>query len=64
MNWKGLFSSNSDEWETPQSFFDELNAEFHFDLDACATHQNHKCNDYFTKENDGLSQNWGGGRFG
>jgi hypothetical protein len=37
------FSSQSDSRETPQALFDELNAEFHFDLDVCATTQNTKC---------------------
>ena len=55
-----LFKSNSDEWETPQSIFDSLNSEFHFTLDPCATEQNHKCGLYYTKEEDGLLQNWGG----
>lgn len=59
---KTLFSSNSDEWATPQDFFDEMNNEFGFDLDVCATDENHKCNEYFTKEQDGLSKNWGGRR--
>ena len=57
---KTLFSSNSDEWATPQKFFDEMNEEFHFDLDVCATDENHKCDEYFTKEQDGIAQNWGG----
>lgn len=62
MNKDVIFSSKSDEWSTPQSLFDELNAEFNFDLDPCATEDNHKCNKYFTLENDGLSQKWGGCR--
>lgn len=60
MNTKGIFSSNTNEWATPQGFFDELNAEFKFDLDPCSTHQNAKCQKHFTVEDDGLSQNWGG----
>ena len=56
---KVLFSSNSEEWSTPQDLFDKLNDEFGFTLDPCCTEQNHKCNKYFTKEKDGLSQNWG-----
>ena len=55
-----LFSSNSDEWATPQKIFDDLNKEFNFTLDACATGENHKCNKYFTKAEDGLKQSWGG----
>ena len=56
----GLFSSRSDEWATPADTFAELDAEFHFNLDPCATAENHKCPRYFTKEDDGLAQNWGG----
>ena len=55
-----MFSAKSDEWTTPQSFFDELDKEFHFDLDAAADDQNHKCSRYFTIKDDGLTQNWGG----
>lgn len=40
-------------------FFDHLNDEFHFNVDVCATPDNAKCDTYFTKENDGLSQSWG-----
>ena len=31
------------EWETPQNFFDVVNAEFGFQLDACASSKNSKC---------------------
>ena len=55
-----LLTSNSDEWSTPQDIFDELDAEFDFDLDPCATDENHKCLVYFTKEEDGLKKSWGG----
>jgi len=53
-----MFTSITDDWETPQYLFDELNAEFHFNLDACATEKNAKCKGYYTKEQDGLSQKW------
>lgn len=56
----GLFTSNTPEWATPQDFFDKLDEEFHFDLDVCATPENAKCERYFTKDDDGLSQKWGG----
>ena len=61
MNNTVMFSSNSDEWSTPQAVFDELNQEFEFNLDPCSTEENHKTPFYFTQESDGLSQNWGGG---
>ena len=35
MNTDIMFSSKSDEWTTPQALFDELDSEFHFDLDPC-----------------------------
>lgn len=62
MNLDVMFSSKSMEWATPQDFFDELNNEFHFTLDPCADDFNHKCDQYFTEEQDGLSHSWGGGR--
>ena len=57
---QALFSSNTDEWATPQSFFDELNKEFRFTLDPCSTDYNAKCELHYTIDNDGLTQNWGG----
>ena len=60
MNIQGMLTSNSVEWETPQYLFDELNEEFHFTLDPCATHENHKCEKYYTSADDGLKQSWGG----
>lgn len=60
MDNKLMFSSKSDEWETPQDFFDELDREFKFTLDACALPENAKCDRYFTPEQDGLKQKWAG----
>lgn len=54
------FSSKSGVWETPQAFFDELDREFHFTLDACANAENAKCARYYTEEQDGLTQPWDG----
>lgn len=60
MNTDLMFSSQSNEWATPQDFFNELNNRFGFTLDPCATHENAKCEKYFTISEDGLQQNWGG----
>ena len=60
MNGEVMFSSEKNFWETPQKLFDELDAEFHFTLDAAASDENHKCARYFTQNDDGLRQNWGG----
>ena len=55
-----MFSSKTDLWSTPQDFFDKLNAEFHFTLDACALPENAKCAKLYTPEDDGLHQPWDG----
>ncbi len=57
---QALFSSNKYDWETPQRLFDQLNTEFQFTLDVCATRENTKCRRFFSPEQDGLSQPWGG----
>ncbi|MDE8676422.1 DNA N-6-adenine-methyltransferase [Priestia aryabhattai] len=56
----GLFTSKTDMWATPQSFFDKLNTEFDFEIDVCATTENKKCEKFFTPEMDGLQQEWKG----
>ena len=60
MNTNLMFSSKTDMWETPQEFFNNLNAEFHFDLDVCAVQKNAKCIRYYSPELDGLSKDWAG----
>lgn len=62
MNSEVLFSSKTDDWSTPQEFYDVLNAEFNFTLDPCADDMNHKCDKYFTKVQNGLVQDWSGER--
>ena len=54
----GLFSSRTEEWETPQYVYDKLNEEFNFDIDVCATSKNAKAPFYYTKDTDGLKQDW------
>lgn len=55
---KSLFSSKSENWETPKNVFNKLNQEFSFRLDACAAKDNALCSNYFTKEDDALIQDW------
>ena len=57
-----MFSSNSDEWETPAYLFRELDGRYHYTLDAASTHENAKCDRHFTAEEDGLLMQWGGER--
>jgi phage N-6-adenine-methyltransferase len=52
------FSSARGDWPTPQAFFNELNAEFDFTLDVCASASNAKCRRYFTRGVNALSQSW------
>ena len=42
MNTDVMFSKASDEWSTPQDFYDELQLEFLFQWDAAATKQTSK----------------------
>ncbi len=60
MMTEGMYSSRTGVWETPQDFFDEMDSEFHFTLDACALPENAKCGTYYTPEEDGLAQPWTG----
>lgn len=60
MNSAVFYSSKTDMWATPQDFFDALDAEFHFTLDACAVKENAKCAAYYTPEQNGLDQPWTG----
>lgn len=55
-----MFSSNTNEWPTPQSFFNKLHSEFGFTLDPCATKENAKCEKFYTIHDDGLSKDWSG----
>lgn len=55
-----MFSSARSDWATPQDLFGELDREFHFTLDACATPENAKCPAFFSPEQDALKQPWSG----
>lgn len=57
-----MFLSGTDEWGTPKDLFDQLDSEFHFNLDVASTDGNCKCEMHFTKEDDGLKRDWSGRR--
>ena len=57
---KGLYSSNSNCWETPNDLFAKLYEEFAFTLDVCASKDNAKCEIFFSEDDDGLKQEWVG----
>ncbi|WP_353726531.1 DNA N-6-adenine-methyltransferase [Lactiplantibacillus plantarum] len=49
---KALFTSNKEDWETPQDFYDRLNAKYHFEWDLAASDDNSLEQDW-----EGLSGN-------
>ena len=55
-----MLSSKQEDWETPQSLFDELDSKYHFTLDPCSTDENAKCAKHYTPDEDGLSRSWKG----
>lgn len=60
-----LLSSKKMDYCTPQDFFNKLDQEFHFTLDAAATPKSAKCRRYYTPADNGLEMPWscGGGRY-
>lgn len=57
---EGMFTSQTEEWGTPLDLFQRLDNEFGFELDVCASKDNAKCERFFTKQEDGLNQEWSG----
>ena len=55
-----LFSSETGDWSTPIDFFNRLDQEYNFTLDPCASVANATCDYYFTEQDNGLNQDWGG----
>ena len=47
-----MFSSGSDEYETPQWLFNRLNNIFRFTIDPCASNLSHMLDNYWTREDD------------
>lgn len=58
-NRKTEDTADGAERETPDWLYNLLDNEFGFDLDAAASDVNHKCPNYFTQEDDALTQSWG-----
>lgn len=51
-------ASLSQEYETPDPLFDQLNNEFHFMIDICASESNHKLPNYYTKQQNCFTKDW------
>ena len=58
--------SATDDWATPQQFYNGLNEIFQFDLDVAASSSNHKCDEWFGLDHpnesrrNGLEAEWYG----
>ncbi len=53
------FSSVTDKWSTPQTFFDRVNDVYGpFDVDACASKENAKANVFYDESENGLTKPW------
>jgi phage N-6-adenine-methyltransferase len=57
---ESLYASGNGDWETPDSLFAQLNKEFRFTLDSCASQENAKCKRFFTEDDNALAQRWKG----
>jgi phage N-6-adenine-methyltransferase len=61
MDTKALFSKDTTEWGTPTWLIHLVETKFgKIDLDVAASAQNHACERWFGKEQDGLVQPWEG----
>jgi phage N-6-adenine-methyltransferase len=49
-------------WTTPLDFFEEIQQEFHLEIDVAASAENATLNTYFDEQKDGLKQGWRGYR--
>ena len=58
MNTAVMFSRNTDEWSTPEDFYQALHTEFGFGLDAAASDGNTKCPAWFSLDINALQMSW------
>lgn len=56
------FSSEQSSWRTPRQLFDQLNAEFGFTVDVCASDENALLGRYWTEADEALLRSWAGER--
>lgn len=52
------FSSVRPDWRTPRGLFDELNGEFGFTIDICASDENALLERYWTERDEALLRSW------
>lgn len=53
------YTSGKDNWCTPVDLFKKLDDIWHFTLDTACVKETALCDNFFTPEDDGLSQDWG-----
>lgn len=58
MNKDLMFSSDKDDWETPQSLFDDLDKKYHFTTDLAARKDNSKCPQFIDPSENSLTVDW------
>jgi len=58
MSFNPFGNRDKEELETPDWLFNELDAEFEFELDAAATRENKKCAYFYDKDWDAFKQDW------
>lgn len=56
MNTVAIFSSARVNWSKPQSFFDQYNQKYPFNMAVCSWPDNAQCQLYFTPKDDGIKQ--------
>ena len=54
------FTSTRQDWTTPKSLYNVLDAEFHFEWDLAASDTNHLAPNFFTEEDSALRNTWTG----
>ena len=54
----GMHTKDSDSYGTPPWLFSFLDKKYNFNLDVCASDLNHKCDKYFTINDNALKQDW------
>lgn len=54
------FESIKQDWNTPKELFNKLNNEFNFEWDLAASSDNTLCQNFYTKEDNGLTKTWNG----
>ena len=60
MNNDLMFSSANQAWATRWNDFNKWNERFYFTIDVCAGFDDQKCKEWYTPEEDGLTQSWNG----